>query len=295
MCTAIRFSSFGSFFGRNLDIEKSPEESVVFVPRNFPLRFVKIPEMRRHFSIAGTAYVAGGYPLFYDGINEEGVFCAALNFPESAFYSDEKPGMKNLASFEVIPWILASCSNLGEVKKVLENTNILNVDFSSGIKKTPLHWFFADKTGSIAAEPVENGLKIYNDPFGVLSNEPPFEIMKEIAEKEKEIPGDFSSKSRFIKAAFGIKNAFSENRADSLSAAFHILDSVSVTKGCAEGKEKEFRTEYTSCADGEKGVYYYKTYGNNRISAFDMKKENPESDLLISCPMFTEQDIIGIN
>ncbi len=323
MCTAICFGASKNFFGRNLDLEYSFGENVTFLPRNFPLRFQKIPEIRRHFSIIGTAHISGGYPLFYDGINEHGLFAAALNFPESAVYNDEKTGAKNLASFEIIPWVLALCSNLKEAKAALENTNILSTDFSRELPATPLHWFFADKTGAITVEPLENGLKIYENPAGVLTNEPPFEFHEQnlrgylgISPKEPEnrfaeklslspysrgmgavgLPGDFSSASRFIKAVFGNQNAASESREESVSAVFHILDSVAMIKGCLRlPEEKLEKTIYSSCADGENGVYYYKTYENSRISAVDMNREDLESDLLVFYPMMTKQDILRVN
>ena len=323
MCTAICFKQGGVFFGRNLDLEGTSEERIAVVPRNFPLRFLKVPELRRHFAIIGTVRISEGCPLFNDAMNERGLFGAALNFPESAVYNEEKPGFENIASFELISWVLASCSNLEEVKKKLEHANILSTDFSKNLKKTPLHWFFADKTGAISVEPLEKGLVVSENSTKVLTNEPPFEYHEQnlrgylgISAEETEncfskklellpysrgmgaigLPGDFSSASRFIKAVFAAENAVCESEEDCIAGFFHILDSVSMVKGCVrlpEGKLE--RTVYSSCADGKNGIYYYKTYENNRISAVDMKKENLESDLLISYPMFAKQDILWLN
>ncbi len=323
MCTAISFCKNGSFFGRNLDLEYNIGEKITFMPRNFLLKFKNGESFEHHFSAIGTAHIAGGYPLFYDGINEHGLFAAALNFPESAVYSSEKPGMKNIAAFEIIPFVLSLCSNLREAKNLLEKVNVLSTDFSKILKSTPLHWFFADKTGSITVEPLKEGLKIHENPIGVLTNEPPFEYHKlrlseymglSPAEAENRflknldlkpfsrgsgalgLPGDLSSCSRFIRAAFGKENAVSESPEESISQVFHILKSVSMIKGCVrlpEGKLE--KTVYSACADGEKGIYYYKTYGNSRISAVDMKKENPEGTELVLYPFRTEQDILCWN
>lgn len=319
MCTAVSFNKNGSFFGRNLDLEYSIGEKITVMPRNFPLEFQRKPTLEHHFAAIGAAHIAGGYPLFYDGINEHGVFAAALNFPKSAVYFSGKPGMENVASFEIIPLVLSSCSSLTEIKKILENVNVLSTDFSKILKSTPLHWFFGDKTGSITVESVETGLKIYENPVGVLTNEPPFEFQKlrlselcGISAEESEnrfsenlilkpfsrgsgalgLPGDFSSCSRFVKAAFGKENAVSETAEESVSQVFHILESVSMIKGCVrltDGKLE--KTVYSACADGENGVYYYKTYGNSRISAVSMKKENLDAAELVSYPFKTGQDI----
>ena len=323
MCTAISFCKNGSFFGRNLDLEYNIGEKITFMPRNFPLAFGNGKTFEHHFAVVGTAHAAGGYPLFYDGINEHGLFAAALNFPESAAYFPEKAGMENIASFELIPFVLSSCSNLCEVKKLIGNVNITSTDFSKILKSTPLHWFFADKTGSVAVESLENGIKIYENPAGVLTNEPPFEYHKlrlseytGLSAEETEnrfsknldlksfsrgsgahgLPGDSSSCSRFIKAAFGKENAVSENPEESISQVFHILESVSMIKGCVRlpGGNLE-KTVYSACADGEKGIYYYRTYGNSRISAVDMRKENLDGAELAAYPFKTGQDILFQN
>ncbi len=323
MCTAISYLKSGSFFGRNLDLEYNIGEKITFMPRNFPIEFKNGEISEHHFAVVGTAHTAGGYPLFYDGINEHGLFAAALNFPESAVYFAEKPGMENVASFEFIPWVLSRCSNLEEAKKLLGRVNILSTDFSKILKATPLHWFLADKTGAIAVEPLENGIKIYENKIGVLTNEPPFEYHKlrltefiGLSSEEAEnrfsenlglkqfsrgsgargLPGDSSSCSRFVKAAFVKENSVSENPEESISQVFHILESVSMIKGCvrlADGKLE--KTVYSACADGEKGIYYYKTYGNSRISAVDMKKEDLDGTELAAYPFRTEQDILFQN
>ena len=39
MCTAITYSGYNTYFGRNLDLEHLYDEAVTVVPRKFPLRF----------------------------------------------------------------------------------------------------------------------------------------------------------------------------------------------------------------------------------------------------------------
>ena len=82
----------------------------------------------------------------------------------------------------------------------------------------------------------------------------------------------------------------SEN--ESVSQFFHILGSVDQQRGCCEVKDKEYEiTIYTSCCNADKGIYYYTTYDNHRISAVDMRKENLDGNELISYPMITEEKI----
>ena len=139
MCTAILMKNKSAFFGRNLDLDYHYSESIVIVPRNFPFSFKE-----GRFAIIGTAFLKEGYPLFYDGMNEKGLCAAGLNFPESAVYLSEREGFLNVASFDLIPWILSTCSNLAEAREKLRRTNVLNTNFSENLRATPLHWFFAD-------------------------------------------------------------------------------------------------------------------------------------------------------
>lgn len=321
MCTAVFLKRKSALFGRNLDLEYHYDEKITVVPRNFPISFRNLPEEKNHFAIIGTAYIAENYPLFYDAANEHGLCAAGLNFPENAVYMPKKDGMYNVAVFELIPWLLGSCSNLAEAKEKLEHANVLSTNFSKELPVTPLHWIFADKTGSITVEPMKNGLKIRDNPVGVLTNNPPFEFQMqnlknylnltayepqnrfgrgiELAPYSRGmgaigLPGDFSSMSRFVRTTFAKINSIYEN--DDVTQFFHVLGFAEQVSGCVRlsdcGLEK---TVYTSCVDMEKGDYYYRTYENSRICAVSLRKENLEGSSLVSYPMFSKQDIFWKN
>ena len=52
----------------------------MLMPRKFPISFRYMGKRETHYAILGIAHVAGGYPLYYDAINEKGVGMAGLNF-----------------------------------------------------------------------------------------------------------------------------------------------------------------------------------------------------------------------
>lgn len=324
ICTAISFINGGAFFGRSLDFEHGFGESIVFMPRRFPLRFREIPKNRSHHAVIGTAFVNEGYPLFYDGMNEHGLFAAGLNFPKSAVYKPKNECSYNVAPFEFIPWILAECADINEAKSKIEHANILSTDFSKDLSSTPLHWFIADKNGSLAVEPTAKGLMIHENPVGVLTNEPPFEYQLmnlqnflSINPYEPEsrffekleitpysrgmgglgLPGDLSSSSRFVRAAFVKSNSLSgKTEEENVTQFFHILGSVEQPEGCVRLKNGDLeKTIYSCCISSESKVFYYRSYENSRITAVDMKKENAESDLLVSYPFLKKQDILFQN
>ena len=107
------------------------------------------------------------------------------------------------------------------------------------------------------------------------------------------LPGDLSSQSRFVRAAFVKMNSVSEaSEAESVSQVFHIIGSVDQQRGCCDVGEGKFEiTIYTACCNADKGIYYYTTYNNHQITAIDMHKENLDGVNLIHYPLIQGEQI----
>jgi choloylglycine hydrolase len=107
------------------------------------------------------------------------------------------------------------------------------------------------------------------------------------------LPGDLSSQSRFVRAAFTKLNSVCEaSENSSISQFFHILDIVSQTRGCCRLEDGTYEiTIYASCCNASRGVYYYTTYDNRQISAVDLNREDLDSNKLICFPLIAEQKI----
>ena len=107
------------------------------------------------------------------------------------------------------------------------------------------------------------------------------------------LPGDLSSASRFVKATFTKMNSLSgESESESISQFFHILGSVVQQRGCVHMGEGKYEiTLYSSCCNTDKGIYYYTTYENSRITGVDMQKENLDGIELITYPLVWGQQI----
>ena len=314
MCTALTLHTKDHYFGRNLDLEYSYQEQVVITPRGFPFPFRNAPALPRHYALIGMAYVQEGYPLYYDAVNEHGLAMAGLNFPGNARYFPSKDGQLNLSPFELIPYLLGCCRDLTETRAALENLNICDVPFSSSLPLSPLHWIISDREGSLVVESTEDGLHIYENPTGILTNNPPFPYhltnlsnYMALSPRQPEnklsglldqqhyshgmgalgLPGDLSSPSRFVRAAFF--KTFSqcgETENESVSQFFHILDGVAHPRGAVEvSPGKHQITVYSCCCNQDRGIYYYKTYENSSISAVDMHRENLDSAELRVLPL----------
>lgn len=324
MCTAVTYKTKDFYFGRTLDYEKSYGEKVTITPRNYTFHFREKEEIKTHYAIIGMAYVTENYPLYYDAINEKGLGMAGLNFVGNAYYKEKIEGKDNITQFEFIPWILSQCATVEEAKKLIKKVNLLNTQFNEKLPLAQLHWIISDNNETITIESVKEGIKIYENPVGVLTNNPPFDKQMfelnnymHLSAKTPEnnfskklnletyslgmgaigLPGDLSSQSRFIRAVFVKMNSISlEGEKESVSQFFHILNSVDQQRGCCDlGDGKYEITMYTSCCNNNKGIYYYTTYDNHQITAINMHKENLENDELIVFPLIREEQIKNQN
>lgn len=319
MCTAITYKTKDFYFGRTLDYEFSYGDEIVITPRSYPFHFRCAGEMQTHYAMIGMAHVAENYPLYYEAANEKGLCMAGLNFVGNAFYSKEKENRDNIAQFEFIPWILGQCANIREAREQLKKLTLVDLPFNESLPVAELHWMIADSNETITVEFVREGVKIYDNPVGTLTNSPTFDkqlfqlnnYMSLSAKTPKNcfsdklhlhaysrgmgalgLPGDLSSQSRFIRASFVKMNSVSgDTEEESVSQFFHILGSVDQQRGCCELEKGKYEaTIYTSCINANSSVYYYTTYGNHQITAVKMHKENLDGSALIRyTPVQTEQ------
>ncbi|ASY50854.1 choloylglycine hydrolase [Clostridium perfringens] len=308
MCTGLALETKDGLhlFGRNMDIEYSFNQSIIFIPRNFKcVNKSNKKELTTKYAVLGMGTIFDDYPTFADGMNEKGLGCAGLNFPVYVSYSKEDiEGKTNIPVYNFLLWVLANFSSVEEVKEALKNANIVDIPISENIPNTTLHWMISDITGkSIVVEQTKEKLNVFDNNIGVLTNSPTFDwhvanLNQYVGLRYNQVPefklgdqsltalgqgtglvglpGDFTPASRFIRVAF-LRAAMIKNDKDSIDLIefFHILNNVAMVRGSTRTvEEKSDLTQYTSCMCLEKGIYYYNTYENNQINAIDMNKEN---------------------
>lgn len=325
MCTALTLSSKDgfNFFGRNMDLEYSFNQSILVIPRNFQYKdrvtgnFVKT-----QYALIGMGCIIDNYPAMADGMNEKGLACAGLNFAGFAHYEENLvPDKTNIAPYDFILWVLINHETIEEIIKNLPNIEIVNVPLNESYPVPTLHWIITDKSGkSIVVEKTKEKFAIYENKVGVLTNNPTFdwhitnlnEYINITNDDTKEtiwsdlklkplgvgigthgIPGDFASVSRFVRIAFiRSRKPLMDTEETALSEFFNMLNYVSMVKGgamAADGME-DF-TLYSSCMNQQKGIYYYKTCNNSRINAVNMHKEDLDSQHIKIYPYLDSQDI----
>ena len=323
MCTAATYQTKDFYFGRTLDHTHSFGEEITITPRNFPLVFRHRSTLEHHYAIIGMALTLEDYPLYFDAINERGLAVAGLNFVGYAQYHEPAEGRDNVAQFELIPWLLARCASVEEVKQAVARLNITNDCFKDGMPPAHLHWLVADSRESVVLESLREGLRLYPNPAGVLTNNPPFDRQlfrlndyRGLSPRTPEnrfgpgldlwdysygmgamgLPGDLSSQSRFVRAAFTRLHSVSDaSQRESVSQFFHILGTVNQTRGCCDTGHGLEWTQYTSCCNVDKGIYYYTTYDNHQITAVHLQRENLDDRLLVRYPLVLEEQICHQN
>ena len=320
MCTAMRLKNKDFYFGRTLDWDASFGERVVITPRNFGLCFRMEPPQRTHHAMIGMATVVDGYPLYAEAVNSAGLCAAGLHFSGNAHYSETaEEGNLNLAPYELIPYLLGTCADLGEAKALLQDLNLMEIPFREDIPLTPLHWMIADQSGAVVVESTACGVRIYDDPAGVLTNNPPFgfhlqnlshygnltaapakgDFLEDSGAQSfglglgcHGLPGDYSSTSRFVRAAWLLGHrAEAEGEGACVAQFFHLLAAVSPVKGSVLTEKGACHyTLYSTCMNATRGILYVRTCDNPTVYAVDLHTRGAEGACLteIEIPKETE-------
>lgn len=316
MCTALLWQGLS---GRTLDLDRSYNEQVILTPRRFPLSFRHLSPTAAHHAMVGMAHLSGGVPLYYDAVNELGLFAAALNFPGCAHYVAPASHRPSLCSFEVIPWVLSRCANVKQAQEVLDGISLADTPFSPSLPTTPLHWFIADRKESVVLEATREGVHIWADPVGVLTNAPAFPTQLTHLDHFPTLsslppirtfptgsdaplsgsgmgalglPGDLSSPSRFVRCAFMADCCpAAEEETENINRFFRILDTVAQPPGCNRPDgEHSMVTRYASCCTPE-GRYCYTTQEHRGICAVDLGRSVLDGRELSCFPLPSRQEI----
>ncbi len=307
MCTAISLCiNDKHFFIRTLDLDCSFGQSIIICPmgQRLPLR-LRGDMMTKH-SFFGVGDIVDGFPLFAEGVNEAGVAISGLHFPTMSGYMPfNKCRVKSLAPFEIIPYILGNFTSTREACHFLSGIDIVDIPFNSQIKNTPLHFHISDKYEVYAIEIIDKKITIRANPFGVLTNAPPFSFHKYnmaryqniSAEPAKDkndnriysngllgvgLPGDFSSPSRFARAAYLRKEAKCECGLE-MPTALSVAEAMSIPSGAVLNNDKRLHfTRYFVVYDLENMRVLVKDCKSLIPKLFELKKESLMEGSLIS-------------
>ena len=310
-CTGIVINATdsSSVNGRTLEFGMPLDISLSFIPRSTIFNTMTtvgegLSYTSKYASIGISSF---DYPALIDGINEKGLSCGVFYFSGYASYSKvtKRNHKKALSPIDFCNWILTQFATLDEVKNAIKSVIITDSIVVTGevLKKwgnrqLPLHYIVYDNSGkSIVIEPLEEGLKVYDNPIGVITNSPTFDwhmtnlnnyvnlspygsqsqTLGEIklnplglGSGMLGLPGDFTPPSRFVRAAFFSLNATPVGSSqEAVNLTFHILNQFDVPKGSVRQKMNDsIQCDYTlmtSVKNSKTLQYFYRTYDDQTI------------------------------
>ncbi len=303
--------------GRTLEFGVEVSTSLVAVPKNY--LFVGKTDngdgLKYKSKYSMTGIITYKDMNIADGMNSAGLCSGAFYFPTFAKYTPltKENQNKALSPVDFNNWILARFATVEEVKKAINNNEVIIVPTTLkgwGTEAPPFHYIVYDKSGkSIVIEPMNGKLVIYDNPIGVLTNSPNFDwhmtnlrnytylksrnankmtingiTFKQLGQGSGMygIPGDYTPVSRFVRAtAFCLTALPTETTLDAIKDVFHILNNFDIPKGFSrevvDGKVFVDYTQLTCARDPNTLKYYYKTYDNQTIKEFDLNSFNENS------------------
>jgi choloylglycine hydrolase len=246
-----------------------------------------------------------GRPIVVDGVNEKGLYFGAFYFNHLAQYEKLTPGNRDsaISSEELGNYVLSQFASVAELKKALPDLVIVGTRIEEIGSYAPFHYAVSDRSGaSIVIEYTKNGLKIFDNTVNVVTNNPTYgwhltnlnnyvglsyenkgstvfgrQTLQPVGERTGlfGLPGDHSSPSRFVRGtAFANSVLTPANAQEGVFSAFHILNHFDITKGSIrETIAGDLYTDYTvwtSVADTQNSVYYYKTYLTQQVEKVDL-------------------------
>lgn len=307
--------------GRTLEFGVEVATSLIAVPENYQFtgKTNNGDGMKYKTKYAMTGIITFSDLNIADGMNSAGLSCGAFYFPTAASYTPltKENQSKALSPLDFNNWILAQFATVDEVRKAIENNEVVIVPTvldGWGETAPPFHYVVYDKSGkSIAIEPIDGKLVVFDNPIGVMTNSPSFDwhmtnlrnytnlktenansmtiagvTFKQLGQGTgmNGIPGDFTPPSRFVRAtAFSVTALPTETTFDAIKDVFHILNNFDIPKGFSrEVVDNTIFADYTqlTCArDPQTLKYYYKTYDNQTVSEFDLNDFDATSKHII--------------
>ncbi|SFC66592.1 choloylglycine hydrolase [Alkalibacterium subtropicum] len=312
MCTTIGFSyKEGCVFGRTLEVGVRLNNRIGYVPPNtagfIPTLNGAFPST---YATLGTVFY--DIASFGDGINEKGLMGSNNLFPKMATFSkQEAPNKLNLTIARAFDYLLTRCATVNEVKQTAETLNIMAKGIDDSDLSNEMHFFFMDETGDkVVLEPENGRLRVYDNPFGVLTNAPEFSwhttnlknhlhLQPENIEKRTfnthtvsklgegtgsvGLPGDFTPPSRFVRSAYYVANTPVDlTHEDAVLQAFRILSHADIPTGAVVDSLTGHKDEtlYTGIMDTWKKAYYIKQRSNIDLQAFYLDDFNEARDIV---------------
>lgn len=242
-------------------------------------------------------------PFVVEGVNETGLSAGLFFFPNYGEYApyNTATSSKTLCDMQFVSWVLSQFSTIDQLKDGLNKVDIVTLSSKIGA----VHWRITEPNGRMVVLEIVNGVPMfYENKLGVLTNAPGFPwhmtnlnnyiTLEPGTAPDKTIkpgitlmslghgsnnlglPGDFTSPSRFVRAAFFQTTApVWDTGFDTVVQAFHILNNFDIPIGSQHAfaeipKGLPSATQFTAATDQKAMKFYYRTAWNSNIRCIDL-------------------------
>lgn len=324
-CTGIQLTaSDGSIVhARTLEFGEMLPPVIVAIPKGIAQTGVTpsgAPGLKWKTTYAAVGMGMVGNSYLADGVNDQGLASGLFYHPGYAKYADVQPGDEGrvIAPFQLISFLLTTCATVEDARLALENIVVAPTVFKEMGFVPPIHAIVRDASGgSIVVEFLNGKTVVYDNPVGVITNDPTFDWhltnlanyinlsatnvppikvgdlqMTQLGQGSGllGLPGDYTPPSRFVRAV-AFTNAADKpaNATEAINTAFHILDSFDIVKGAVRSahgsSDPADFTQWTSAADMKGGRYYFRTYANPQIRVVDLNNIDLAAGQVLHLPI----------
>lgn len=311
MCTAIKIDyPGGSVLGRTMDIQAPAKYNIIYQPKDYPSadNLLGGNHLSR-YKIMGVGFTNRD-PL-KDGINEYGLMGVTNDFAGFNLFAKEINDEKiNVSSYHFMNYVLANYQSIEELLEDLPNIHISSHDYQGKKVITPdFHYMFADSSQrSIVIEPYKQELKVYENPYNVMTNTPKFSSHIKNIKKHfdlgnleefngaKNLPGGYDPKSRFLKAFYQSQTSLkAEDAQTAMGYLYRVLSAVALPQGFIKNKSYHSVTftQYLSAYDSQSKLLTLQAADNPTVYSFsfdDVEDEKKRQAIYIE-ERFTPQAV----
>lgn len=246
-------------------------------------------------------------PFVVEGINESGLSVGLFFFPGYGQYTpyDKSQSDSTICDMQFVSWVLSQFDSVDQVKAALKKVRVVTLNHKIGA----VHWRITEPGGRMVVLEFVNGVaQFYENRLGVLTNAPGFQWhmtnlnnyinLRPGSAPDQTLkpgvtlhplghgsgmlglPGDYTSPSRFVRAAFYQTTApVAATGFDAVVQAFHILNNFDIPIGTQHTledipKNLPSATQFTSATDQTAMKLYYRTAWNSNIRCIDLMNIN---------------------
>lgn len=310
--------------GRTLDFSYPIHPEIFVMPADFAWKSaLDTRKFRSRYRFIAIGQQEDDLFGFFDGVNEKGFAAAALYFTGCAHYDAYPESGEKLpvASVEFLRFLLGECGSVEELKSSLSQYTV--VGFPDPVTQTaaPLHWMATDRSGAcVVVEPTAQGLRLFDNPIGVLANSPEFGWHETNlrnymgvspdaalsadwgnvrltpfgqASGTGLLPGGYTSPERFVRTAYQKTHVLPpENADEAVVTCFHIMDSVTIPIGSVRTDRGTYDyTQYTAFINTDTCAYFFRAYEGSAIETAGLDGRESYAGIPLCLGALTRQPV----